>query len=96
MVIDDHLLGNMFDIMLMNPFAAQLSKLVIRAKPITDVSLLRLCERLDEMEQLTYLDLSLCDISGTGIVKLAAHLPATNIKTLILSGNKLQPSASKV
>ena len=44
---------------------------------------------------LNYLDLSLCDITDAGFVRLAEKLPYTNIQTLILSGNKLSPKAAK-
>ena len=89
-------MNHVFTILLQNPHMEKLEKLTIRAKPITDVSLLKLCENLDQMEQLGYLDLSLCDITNTGFIYLAEKLPYSNIRTLILSGNKIAPEAAKV
>jgi hypothetical protein len=92
---DDHIMGHVLTVLLQTAFVDKLEKLVIRAKPITDVTLIKLCGHLESMEQLTYLDLSLCDITDSGLVKLAETLPYTNITTLLLSGNKLSINAAK-
>jgi len=92
---DDHIMGHVFTVMLQPAFVDKMEKLVIKAKPITDVTLIKLCAHLENMVQLSYLDLSLCDITDSGLVRLAERLPYTNITTLLLSGNKLSVAAAK-
>jgi len=92
---DDHTMGHVLTVLLQTTFVDKLEKLVIRAKPITDVTLIKLCGHLESMVQLSYLDLSLCDITDAGLVRLAEKLPYTNITTLLLSGNKLSMNAAK-
>ena len=51
---------------------------------------------IKEMTSLKTLDLTSCDISNKGIIDIMHALPLSNMKCLILSGNKLEPECCKI
>ena len=63
---------------------------------LDDSSLSLIADHLEKMVSLETLDLTACEIKNDGVVKLAKLLPTTNLKCLILSGNKLAADGCKV
>jgi len=51
---------------------------------------------IKEMTSLKTLDLTSCEINNKGVIDIMHALPLSNMKCLILSGNKLEPECCKI
>jgi len=93
-VMDDQMIDHMFNII--GKKIKDLETLSLNYLPITDIGCSRIATMISEMTSLKTLDLTSCDISNKGIIDVMHALPLSNIKCLILSGNKLEPECCKI
>ena len=69
--------------------ADQIVKIEMRYQQITDESILCLVNQKNLFEKLESIDFQCCDISGSSMLSFSDSIKTSNIRTLILSGNRL-------
>ena len=65
----------------------------MRYQQITDESVVRLAEQLSLFQKMSSIDFQCCDIGGSSMATLSAAITTNNIRTLVLSGNRLSSSS---
>merc|ERR1711990_663541 len=92
--MDDNMLNHLFNIL--GKIIHQMESLSLKYLPITDAGCSQIANMLSKMTSLKTLDLTACDITNQGVIDLMNALSLSNVKCLILSGNKLEPECCKV
>jgi len=92
--IDDQMLNHLFKIIGKN--LKKLESLSLSYLTITDVGCSQIANMIKEMTSLKSLDLTSCDIKNKGVIDIMNALSLSDLKCLILSGNKLELECCKI
>merc|ERR1712168_287605 len=93
-VMDDEMLNHLFNII--EKKIKDLESLSLSYLPITDVGCSQIANMIKEMTSLKSLDLTSCDIKNKGVIDIMNALSLSDLKCLILSGNKLELECCKI
>jgi Ran GTPase-activating protein (RanGAP) involved in mRNA processing and transport len=93
-VMDDEMINHLFNIL--GKTVKDMEILSLKYLPITDIGCSKIATMIKEMTSLKTLDLTSCEINNKGVIDIMHALPLSNMKCLILSGNKLEPECCKI